>query len=65
MMIIHDDIAGDRGRQTAKMSNVGLSYYRRQGSSPHTRQAGVTRPGLIAGALGPKRESVVYWYLIQ
>ena len=28
-------------------------YNRRQRSSPHSRQAGVTRRGLIAGALGP------------
>jgi hypothetical protein len=27
------------GRQTAKPSKVGLSYHRRQGSSPHSRQA--------------------------
>jgi hypothetical protein len=41
------------GRQTAKTCKVGLSYHRRQGSSPRSRQAPVTRPGLTAGALGP------------
>jgi hypothetical protein len=39
-----------RGRRvvtgTAKTSKVGLSYHRRQGSSPHSRHAGVLRPGL-------------------
>jgi len=35
------------------IATVGLSYHRRQGSRPYSLQAGVTRPGLIAGALGP------------
>ena len=32
-------------------AGVGCLGY--EGSSPHSRQAGATRPGLIAGALGP------------
>ena len=38
---------------TTARSTVGLSYHRRQGRRPYSPQAGVTRPGLIAGALGP------------
>jgi hypothetical protein len=37
---------------------VRSSYHRRQGSSPHSRQARVTRSGLTAGALGPSKVSL-------
>jgi hypothetical protein len=49
-----------RGRRvvtgTAKTSKVGLSYHRRQGSSPHSRHAGVLRPGL-----NRRRPGSLYW----
>jgi|LauGreDrversion2_3_1035106.scaffolds.fasta_scaffold93150_1 hypothetical protein len=36
--------------------SLSLSRHtRRQGSSPRSRQAGVTRPGLTAGAMGQNR----------
>jgi hypothetical protein len=44
--------------RSAKTSKVGCSYHLRQGSSPHSRQAGVMRPGLTAGALGPSTVSL-------